>query len=231
MKRLPEYAIMPSLISCDLCNLESEIGKMEEAGVECLHADMLDGNFSPSLPIGIDTYKQLSKKTDLKFDVHIMSNNNEYFITEAIKMNPGRICFQVEGEKHVFRYIQMIKEAGIKAGLAFAPATSLLGYKDILCDLDFVLLMRIEPGYAFSKAGKIASMQNKIVNTRTLLHEINPGITLEIDGRVSFGEIDELVKMGADNLVGGSKSMFVNRDYRSNYERMKAEYLEGMKND
>ena len=123
MKEITPYAAVPSMITCDLCNLEAETKKFKKAGVEALHIDILDGNFSPSMPVGIDTYEQLKKKTDLKFDVHIMSINNEFFVKKAIEMRAERVCFQVEGERHIAKLLMDIKASGAKVGLAFAPAT------------------------------------------------------------------------------------------------------------
>lgn len=224
MPNINDYAIMPSVISADLCNLESDIAKMKEAGVKTLHIDVLDGNFSPSMPIGLDTYLQLSKRTNLNFDVHIMSTNNDLCVSKAIEMNAKRICFQVEGERHVSKYISQIKQAGIKAGLAFAPATAIENYVDILSELDFILIMRIEPGYAFASGGKLDFIRNKIIKARKLLDSIKPGIEICVDGRVSFDDIKTLLEDGANNLVGGSKSFFVSKDYKENYDKMVSEY-------
>lgn len=224
MPEINDFTILPSVISADLCNLETDINRMKNAGVKALHIDILDGNFSPSMPVGLDTYLQLSKRTDLYFDVHIMSNNNELCVSKAIEMGAKRICFQVENETHISKYISQIKQNGIKAGLAFAPATALENYIDILGELDFVLIMRIEPGYAFTSGGKLDFINKKIIKARKLLDSIKPGIEICVDGRVAFDDIKELSNIGANNFVGGSKSFFVSRDYKTNFEKMVSEY-------
>ena len=155
---VPVFSIEPSVICCDLCNLESEIRKWEIAGAKALHIDVLDGAFAPSLPVGIDTFQQLAKKTDLPFDVHIMSRNNRWFIEECIKMEPARICFQIEGEADPEQRIKTIRGAGISPGLAFSPETDVKVAEYLLEKVDYVLLMRIKPGYAgFSQKKRLFS--------------------------------------------------------------------------
>jgi len=218
---LSEFALLPSVIGCDLCNLERSVKELGEAGYRNLHIDVLDGHYSPSMPIGLDTYKQLARRTDLGFDIHIMSTDNEFFVGECIKMNPRRICFQVEGERHITNLIGMIKNAGIQAGLAFSPATNPETVKHILPECDFVLLMRIEPGYAGFSNRELAGMMDKIRQTRSLLDSIRPGINLTIDGRVSFADGHLLMAAGADSLVCGSKSAFASGGTPSeNYKTM-----------
>lgn len=216
-----EFLLLPSVIGCDLCNLEQDVRALGQAGYRNLHIDVLDGHYSPSMPIGLDTYKQLAKRTNLGFDIHIMSTANEFFVAECIKMNPRRICFQVEDERHITNLIGMIKNAGIQAGLAFAPATNPETVKHILPECDFVLLMRIEPGYAGFSNRELSGMMDKIRDTRRLLDSIRPGMGLTIDGRVSFDDAAALLQAGADSLVCGSKSAFAApRDYQANYETM-----------
>lgn len=220
MHILSEFALVPSVIGCDLCNLESDVKKLEEAGYRALHIDVLDGHYSPSMPIGLDTYKQLAQKTQLGFDIHIMSTANEFFVQECIKMKPKRICFQVEDERHITNLLGMIKNAGISAGLAFAPATNIETVTPILAECDFILLMRIEPGYAGFSNRELAGMREKIRSARKILDSIRPGIGITVDGRVSFADAPELIRDGATSLVCGSRCAFVSRDYAENYDKM-----------
>ena len=114
----------------------------------------------------------------------------------------------------------MIKNAGIEAGLAFSPATDIQTVAPILAECDFILLMRIEPGYAGFSNRELSWMQEKIRNARKTLDAIRPGIGLEIDGRVSFADAPELIRSGATSLVCGSRCAFVSRDYKANYQKM-----------
>ena len=223
------FTLEPSVICCDLCNLETDVRKLKEAGVTALHIDVLDGAFSPSLPVGLDTFIELSKRIDLPFDVHIMSNNNEWFIDKCIEMNPARICFQCEGERHIARMVSKIRAAGISPGLAFAPATSLEAGGYALHDCDFILLMRIEPGYASVKnEKKFSFMRQKIQESRRKLDSIRPGMDIVIDGRVSFDDIPELIEDGATTMVCGSKSIFASSDYAANYAKARSIYDRAM---
>ena len=225
MSRTPPFDLEPSVICCDLCNLEADVNRLKAAGVSALHIDVLDGAFSPSLPVGLDTFIELSKRVDLPFDVHVMSNNNEWFIDKCIEMNPARICFQCEGERHIARMVSKIRAAGISPGLAFAPSTDLSAGGYALHDCDYILLMRIEPGYASVKnEKKFSFMRQKIQDARRRLDEIRTGMGIVIDGRVSFEDIPELISDGADTLVCGSKSIFASKDYTANYEKARAIY-------
>ena len=229
MRDLPVFSLEPSVICCDLCNLESEIGKFAAAGVTALHVDVLDGAFAPSLPVGIDTFKQLAKKTDLPFDIHIMSNNNPWFIGECIKMDPKRICFQMEGEKNPAGMIRMIREAGIHPGLAFSPETPVSSAEEFLPLIDFILLMRIKPGYAgFANESIKIDMDAKIREARKTLDAVKPGMDIVIDGRMTFDDVPRLLGLGATTFVGGSRSLFSSKDYSANFNRMKELYLEAM---
>ena len=150
MKR--KIIISPSLICADLCNLEKEVKDLSLAGMKSLHVDLIDPHFSPSMPIGIDIVKQLKAKSNMDFDVHIMSNYNEFFIKELVKMDISSITFHSEATIHVEKMLQIIKEAGIKAGIALAPATSLSTIEYVAKACDYILLMTINPGYAGGKS-------------------------------------------------------------------------------
>ena len=225
---LPLYSIEPSVICCDLCNLEQEIRRWESAGVQALHIDVLDGAFAPSLPVGIDTFQQLANKTDLPFDVHIMSRNNPWFIQECVKMHPGRICFQLESEPEPDRMVRMIRDAGISPGLAFSPETPVTAAGELLEQVDFVLLMRIKPGYAgFAQESVTVDMDRKIVGTRSVLDRTGSGKDLVVDGRVSYEDITRLRTLGATTFVGGSRSLFSSDDYAGNFRLAEEAYRKG----
>ena len=206
---LKEIVISPSLICTDLCNLESQVKALEQAGMKSLHVDLIDPHFSPSMPIGLDAVKQLKAKTSMDFDVHIMSTCNEFFINELVKMDVASITFHVESTLHVEKMVQIIKEAGIKAGVALAPATSLCTLDYVAKYCDYILLMTINPGYAGGKSEEMVPYAlEKIAACRALLDRKNSAAKIVIDGRVSFEVMPEMIKAGADVLVAGSKSIF-----------------------
>ena len=119
------YVISPSLITLDLCNLESQVKQLEDSGIEMLHVDLLDGYFSPSMPIGLDVIRQLRKKTDLVFDVHLMANSHDYFVNELLDIGVQQLVFHGECEPHIDNRLNMIHARGVRAGVALRPATSL----------------------------------------------------------------------------------------------------------
>lgn len=202
--------IAPSIMCADLCNLERSVKDIEQAGLDTLHIDIIDGSFSPSMPLGIDTVKQLRKITDMDFDVHIMSNNNEFFIQEMIKIGVQQISFHIETGIHIDRYIQMIRKNGVKVGVALNPATSLSVLDYVLPQCDTVLLMLINPGFATDKnESQVSYAAKKVEDLNQLIKDKGLDTRIEVDGRVSLDTISGLVSAGADILVAGTTSLFI----------------------
>lgn len=182
----------PSLITLDMCNLESQIRELEAAGIKMLHIDILDGYFSPSMPLGLETIKQLRSKTDLFFDCHIMTNSLDFFVDELIKIGVEQIVFQIESANHIDGLINKIHNAGIKAGVALKPATPLSTLEYILDKCDTVMLMLINPGYASSgNEGQISYANKKILDLRKMITDRGLDTKISIDGRVSKSNIHE----------------------------------------
>ncbi len=208
MKPAP-IAISASLICCDLCNVERELRAMESAGIDYVHIDLIDAHFSPSLPLGIELVQQARKKTSLPFDVHLMVENNEFFIMEMLKIGVQRISFHYESAFHLDRMLSLIRESGVKAGLALMPTTpfSVLDY--CIDRLDFVLLMLINPGFAGQKnETQVPYAARRVADCGRYLRGYGLDIPIEIDGRVSFENIPRLVAAGATELVAGTGSAF-----------------------
>jgi len=202
-------AISASLICCDLCNIEAELKKMESAGIDHLHVDLIDAHFSPSMPMGIEVVQQARKKTTLPFDVHLMVQNNEFFIQEMLKIGVQRISFHYESAFHVDRLLSMIRDSGVRAGIALMPTTPLSVLEYCTDRLDFVLLMLINPGFAGQKGeSQVPYARRRVADCRKFLHERGLHIPIQVDGRVSFDNIPGLVAAGATDLVAGSRSAF-----------------------
>lgn len=204
-----EIKLLPSIMCGDLVNLEKSVKELENLGLEYLHIDLIDGHFSKSMPLGIETVRSLREVTDLKFDVHIMSLDNEFFVKEMLDIGVSRISFHYETTRHVDYLINLIKNNGVQAGLALNPSTPLSVLDYPLYDIDFVTLMLINPGFAGSKNEKqVPYAENKIRDLRNLIDSRNRNVEISVDGRVSLETIEMLVKAGADNLVLGSTSLF-----------------------
>ena len=205
-----KITIAPSIMSADLCNLEKSVREIEREGIDTLHIDVIDGSFSPSMPLGIDTIKQLRRITDLNFDVHIMANDNEFFIQEMINIGVEQISFHLETSIHIDRYINLIKNSGTKVGVALNPTTPLSVLDYVLPQVDTVLLMLINPGFATDKNEKqISYAVQKVKDLNQLIQDKGLNTRIEVDGRVSLEAIAGLVEVGAEILVAGSTSLFI----------------------
>ena len=199
--------VSPSLISCcDLCNLESSVRSLEQAGIQMLHVDILDGHFSPSMPLGLDTVRQLREKTDLAFDVHLMAAANDFFVEELLKIGVQQIVFHAETEPHIDNRLNQIHAAGVRAGVALKPATPLTSLEYVLEKCDAVLLMLINPGYAqCASEGQVPYAGRKIHALREMITDRGLPTKIILDGRVSRQNILDYGATGqADIFVAGS---------------------------
>lgn len=222
--------IAPSIMCADLCNLEKSVREIEEAGLDTLHIDIIDGAFSPSMPLGINTIEQLRQITDMKFDVHIMANSNEFFIQEMLRIGVEQITFHIETSLHTDRYVNLIKKHNTKVGIALNPATPLSVLDYVLPQCDTVLLMLINPGFATDKGEKqVTYATKKVEDLSKLIQSQGLNTKIEVDGRVSLDTISTLVKAGADILVAGSTSLFErNNRLKDNKILMESLIAEGL---
>lgn len=197
--------ISPSLITLDLCNLESQVRQLEAAGISVLHVDILDGHFSPSMPLGLETVKQLRKKTNLLFDVHLMATAHDYFVDELLDIGVQQLVFHAESEPHIDNRLNQIRGKGVRAGLALKPSTPLSEIQYVIEKCDTVLLMLINPGYASSAMEKqVPYAARKISDLRKLIDQEDLPTLIEIDGRISPENIVQYGKYEVDIFVAGS---------------------------
>ena len=197
--------ISPSLICLDMCNLESQIRILEQSGIQVLHVDILDGHFSPSMPLGLDTVRQLRQKTDMFFDCHVMVENQDFFVDELLDIGVQQIVFHAETQPHIDGMINRIHAKGVKAGIALKPSTPLSTVDYVLDKCDSVLLMLINPGYAFLKGEKqVAYADRKIRQLRQMINERGLDTKIELDGRISPDNIRTYGKDLADVFVTGT---------------------------
>lgn len=197
--------LSPSLICLDMCNLEREVKKLEQGGIKMLHVDILDGHFSPSMPLGLDTVRQLREKTDLFFDCHVMVTEQDYFVDELLDIGVDQIVFHGETQPHIDGMLNRIHAKGVKAGVALKPATPLSEVEYVLDKCDTVLLMLINPGYAFVKGEKqVTYADRKIRELRKMIDERGLDTKIEVDGRISPENIRTYGKGDVDIFVTGS---------------------------
>lgn len=195
----------PSLICLDLCNLESQVRQVEQSGIEMLHVDILDGHFSPSMPLGLDTVRQLRAKTDLAFDCHVMVTEQDYFVDELLDIGVQQVVFHAETQPHIDGMLNRIHAAGARAGVALKPSTPLSVLEYVLEKCDTVLLMLINPGYAFVKGEKqVVYADRKIRDLRKMIDERGLPTKIELDGRISQDNIRAYGKNTVEQFVVGS---------------------------
>ena len=170
-----------------------------------LHVDILDGHFSPSMPVGLDTVRQLRAKTDMFFDCHVMVTEQDYFVDELLDMGVDQIVFHGETQPHIDGMLNRIHAKGVKAGVALKPSTSLTELEYVLDKCDTVLLMLINPGYAFVKGEKqVAYADRKIRELRKMITDRGLKTKIEVDGRISPDNIRTYGKGDVDIFVTGS---------------------------
>ena len=197
--------ISPSLICLDMCNLESQVKIVEKSGVNMLHVDILDGHFSPSMPLGLDTVRQLRAKTDLAFDCHVMVTEQDYFVDELLDIGVQQLIFHAETQPHIDGMLNRIHAKGVRAGVALKPSTPLSTLEYVLEKCDSVLLMLINPGYAFVKGEKqTVYAERKIKDLRMMIDERGLNTKIELDGRISSKNIEDWGGGLADIFVTGS---------------------------
>lgn len=197
--------LSPSLICLDMCNLERDVKCLENAGIKMLHVDILDGHFSPSMPLGLDTVRQLRAKTNLQFDCHVMVEEQDYFVDELLDIGVEQIVFHAEKQPHIDGMLNRIHAKGVRAGVALKPATPLSEVEYVLEKCDTVLLMLINPGYAFVKGEKqVAYAERKIKDLKKMIKERGLHTKIEVDGRISPQNIRDYGGQDVDIFVTGS---------------------------
>lgn len=201
--------ISPSLICLDMMNLDHQIKELEENGIQMLHIDILDGHFSPSMPLGFETVRQLRNITDLYFECHVMAERPEYFIDELLDIGVQQITFHIETAPHADGLINHIHSAGVRAGLALKPSTPLSALEYEIEKCDSILIMQINPGYASSQGeSRVSFSDRKIRDLRTMINEKGLNTKIIIDGRVSLENIQAYGKDIVDIFVGGTTCIF-----------------------
>ena len=209
--------VAPSILSADFGKLNAEITAICEAGCDLIHVDVMDGHFVPNLTIGPVVVESVAKVATKPLDVHLMVENNTFFVDLFAPLKPEYITFHIEEEKHPHRLIQKIKSLGIKAGVVLNPSTNPIIIDYLIEDLDMVLLMSVNPGFGGQKF--IPNVIKKAKQLKKMINEINPNCLIEVDGGVNDKNIHDLKEAGVDVVVAGSY-IFKN-DYKKAIESLK----------
>ncbi len=194
--------VAPSILSADFGNLANDVKAICDAGCDLVHVDVMDGHFVPNLTIGPVVVSAVAKAASKPLDVHLMVENNTFFVDLFAPLKPGYITFHMEEEKHPHRLVQYIRELGIKPGVVLNPHTPAEAVEYLLQDIDMVLVMSVNPGFGGQKF--IPNVVEKIKRLKALRDRINPECLIEIDGGVNDQNIHMLKEAGVDVCVAGS---------------------------
>ncbi|MGH4050504.1 MAG: ribulose-phosphate 3-epimerase [Clostridium sp.] len=211
--------IAPSILSADFSRLGEHIKQLEECEADMIHIDVMDGMFVPNISFGTPIIKSVRKITKLPFDVHLMIEDPSRYVEEFAKAGADIITVHYETDRHIDRTINYIKSFGIKAGVALNPATPVALLKEIISNLDMVLIMSVNPGFGGQKYIKYCS--NKIQEVRDLADIYNKDIMIQVDGGVDETNIHDVVSSGANVIVAGS-AVFKNNEIEKNIKALRA---------
>jgi len=204
--------VAPSILSADFGRLGEEIKAICEAGCDLVHVDVMDGHFVPNLTIGPVVVNAVAKATTKPLDVHLMVENNTFFVELFAPLKPKYISFHIEEEKHPHRLIQKIRDYGISPAITLNPHTSPASIEYLLEDLDMVLLMSVNPGFGGQKF--IPSVLEKASRLKEMIERRNAQTLIEVDGGVNDANVHALANAGVDIVVAGNY-VFGASDYKS----------------
>jgi ribulose-phosphate 3-epimerase len=203
---MKQIKISASIMCADLLNLADQVRALEEGGVDYLHFDIMDGHFVPNFTFGPDILKAVDKISRLTKDVHLMIENPELYIQMFVEAGGDILTVHAETCVHLHRTLSQIKEKGAKAGIALNPATPLANIEYVLEDVDMVLIMTVNPGFAGQKF--IPAMVKKVEKLSKLIDERGLNIDIEADGNINERTMKLLKTVGANVFVGGTSSIF-----------------------
>ena len=214
-----DYIIAPSILSADFANLGKDVSDVIDAGADFIHFDVMDNHYVPNLTVGPMVCKSLRDYgIDAIIDVHLMISPVDEIIPDFAQAGANYITFHPEATRHVDRTIKLIKDHGCQPGLVLNPATNVSVLEYCLEQIDMVLLMSVNPGFAGQKF--IESTYDKIVEVREMIDAVNPSIRLEVDGGLNLENIGKAAKSGADTFVAGS-AIFNSENYKKTISQMR----------
>lgn len=199
---MKNHKLAPSILSADFGNLSRDIKEAEEARVDYIHIDVMDGQFVPNITIGPLIVEAARKATELPLDVHLMIVNPQEYLSDFAKAGADIITIHLEATPHAHRALQQISEMGCRAGMAINPLTPIEYLRDALPYLDLALIMTVNPG--FGGQSFIETCLGKIAQLKAWRDEINPECEIEVDGGVKANNINRISDAGADVFVAGS---------------------------
>jgi len=194
--------IAPSILSADFARLACEIETVEVAGADVLHLDVMDGHFVPNITIGPPVISSIRKITRMPLDAHLMIEEPDRYVEEMARAGANWISVHVEADHHLNRTIRLIHDLGCKAGVALNPSTPLCTLEEVLPEVDYVLIMTVNPGFGGQQF--VPSTLRKIRNLRETISSNDYRAGIEVDGGIGPGNLDEVLAAGAEIIVAGS---------------------------
>ncbi|URZ16153.1 ribulose-phosphate 3-epimerase [Clostridium felsineum] len=210
--------LAPSILAADFSKLGEEIKKLDEAGADVIHIDIMDGNFVPNISFGLPVVRDIRKYTKLPFDVHLMIEEPSKYVEQFAKIGADIISIHYEADKHIDRTLNYIKSLGVKAAVAINPGTPTTVLRDLMNIADMVVIMSVNPGFGGQKY--IDYSYDKIREIRSYADKLGRDILIEVDGGVDKDNIKKVKDAGANIIVAGS-AVFKNGDIKKNIELLK----------
>ena len=194
--------LAPSILSADFARLGDEIAAVEQGGAGVIHVDVMDGHFVPNISLGLPVVRSLRKATGLPLDVHLMIENADRYLDAFVEAGASWVSVHQEAVPHLQRAVAHLRARGVRPGVVLNPATPIETLDEILPELDFVLVMSVNPGFGGQKF--LPRSLDKIRRLRARIVERGLGVQIEVDGGVEAGNVRALLEAGAEILVAGS---------------------------